>query len=189
MLAALAVGFMAAGGLSKDPDAVIQALMDRAAPLDERVRRVAPNVRRGLLCVALNVMMEARGEPEAGRLAVAWVTRTRGAERSLGPCDVVFEKLGAAQFSWTAYPIRRIVGAAVGSPMSFLDAQDIAWRVIIEDEADPTGGANHFWGHQAMPQPPAWARMAVPGNRRVIGGHTFIRIPYRRAPRAAWSQP
>jgi N-acetylmuramoyl-L-alanine amidase len=181
MLAAAVIGFMAAGSLSQNPVVVIDALLQRGVSIDPRIQRLAPAVRRSLLCVSLNVLMEARGEPNAGQIAVAWVTRTRSAERDLSPCEVVFEKMGAAQFSWSAYPIRRIVQTAAANAETFLEAQDWAWKVMVEDVADPTHGANHFWAHRSIRQPP-WARLAAPDSRVVIGGHTFIRIPHRRSP-------
>lgn len=179
MLAGLAVGFMAAGSRSQNPANVIAALAERGVAVDPRIARLPPAVRRSLLCVAMAVFMEARGEPALGQAAVAWVTRTRSAERDLTPCDTVFE---LNQYTWTSYPIRRIVAAIAASPDGFLETQDVAWRVMVDAEPDPTFGANHFWGHRAMPRPPTWARMAVSGSRRVIGGHTFIRIPPRRSP-------
>lgn len=176
MLAALVVGFMAAGNRSQDPTAVINALLARGVELDERIARLAPAVRRSLLCVALNIIMEARGEPDAGQIAVAWVTRTRSEERDLSPCDVVFEQ---SQFSWTSYPLKRIVQVAMANQETLLEAQGYAWGVLVDSIPDPTHGANQFYAHKAI-RPPAWVRQTVPASRIVIGGHTFSRIPTRR---------
>jgi hypothetical protein len=176
MLAALTVGFMAAGNRSQNPVAVIDAILARGVQLDERVARVAPNVRRSLLCTALNIVMEARGEPDAGQIAVAWVTRTRSQERDLTACDVVFEQ---SQFSWTSYPLKRIVQVASANEQTLLEAQGYAWGVLVDGIPDPTHGANQFYAH-GMIRPPAWVRQTVPSSRVVIGGHTFSRIPVRR---------
>lgn len=169
----------AAGGRSRDPDEVLKAVAARGVPSDPRLERLPARVRRGVLCTALNVLMESRGEPDAGQVAVAWVTRRRSHERSLPLCDVAFEYLGAPQFSWSAYPVRQIAATVDRSPADWLKAQDVAYRVLIEDAPDPTQGANHFWGHRVI-RPPSWARLAEPKSRKVIGGHTFIRIPPRR---------
>lgn len=176
MLAALVVGFMAAGN-RHEPTTVINAILDRGITMDERVARLAPTVRRGVMCVALNVLMEARGEPDPGQIGVAWVTRTRSEQRDLTPCDVVFE---ASQFSWTAYPLKRIVQVAAANQETLLEAQGYAWGVMVEGIPDPTGGANQFYAHKTI-RAPAWVRSTIPGSTRVIGGHTFLRIPYRRS--------
>lgn len=175
MLASLLVGFMAAGP-RHNPKAVVAAILDRGIEVDPRIERLAPPVRLSVLCVALNVLMESRGEPNAGQVAVAWVTRTRSKERDLSPCDVVFE---ASQFSWTAYPLSRIVRTAAANRETLLEAQDWAWQVMVDGVADPTKGANQFYAH-GMIRAPAWVRQAIPGSRVVIGGHTFLRIPARR---------
>jgi hypothetical protein len=174
---ALAFIFLtAAGTRTQNPVAVIGSLFDAGVPMDPRIARLDPAVRRSMLCVALNVMMEARGEPEAGQVAVAWVTRTRSKQRDLSPCDTVFERMGGAQFSWTVNSPRYIAEVVRRDPGSFLDAQDVAWSVLVQDVRDPSGGANHFYGHRAM-KPPAWTRRAVPGSKVVIGRHTFLRLP------------
>lgn len=50
-----------------------------------------------LLCLALAVFSEARGEPELGRIAVAQVVLNRMEFRELEACDVLLEK---GQFSF-----------------------------------------------------------------------------------------
>lgn len=176
---------MAAGGLSKNPTKVLDALIASGVKIDERIQRVTPVVRRNILCTAMNVLMESRGEPEKGQIAVAWVTKTRTEERNLGACDIVFEYLGAAQFSWTSYSISRIVNAALNNSAAFQDAQDVAWRVLVENEPDPTNGSNHFYAQRSI-RAPAWAKLAIPGSKIVIGGHTFLKIHPNRRP---WIAP
>jgi len=53
-----------------------------------------------LLCLALNVHFEARGEPVEGQLAVAHVTINRAKENRTDICHEVFKK---GQFSWTRH--------------------------------------------------------------------------------------
>ena len=51
------------------------------------------------LCLSLNVYHEARGEPEAGQMAVAYVTLNRATYNKQSICDTVKAE---GQFSWTA---------------------------------------------------------------------------------------
>jgi len=51
-----------------------------------------------LLCLALNIHFEARGEPIEGQIAVAHVTINRAKENQTDICHEVFKK---GQFSWT----------------------------------------------------------------------------------------
>src|SRR5688500_17063686 len=51
-----------------------------------------------LACLSLNVYPEARGEPDTGQLAVAYVTLNRARLKQMKVCDVVVEP---HQFSWT----------------------------------------------------------------------------------------
>ena len=68
--------------------------------------------RRSLMCLALNVYFEARGEPEAGQYAVAEVTMNRVASPYYpdSVCEVVYQKNWdpsrkryVAAFSWTEF--------------------------------------------------------------------------------------
>lgn len=54
-------------------------------------------VKTALLCLALTIYAEARGEPEKGQYAVAEVVMNRANERNLTVCQVINEK---GQFSW-----------------------------------------------------------------------------------------
>ena len=54
-----------------------------------------------VVCLALNIYNEARGEPEEGQLAVAYVTINRAAGKRTKICDEVFR---AKQFSWVGTP-------------------------------------------------------------------------------------
>jgi N-acetylmuramoyl-L-alanine amidase len=177
-LAGMLLWLMAAGRQPQHGAMVIDAIMASGVEIDPRIAALPISLRRSLLCVATNVLMEARGEPDAGQLAVAWVTRTRSEERDLSPCDVTFER---SQFSWTAYPPARIVRTAAANGEALLEAQSYAWDALVEGVPDPTQGANHFYAHAVVR--PAWAALALPGSRKRIGGHTFLRIVPRGAPR------
>jgi len=57
-----------------------------------------------LLCLAMNVYFEARGEPDSGQQAVAHVTLNRARENADSVCSEVYKR---NQFSWTRH-IRRV---------------------------------------------------------------------------------
>jgi N-acetylmuramoyl-L-alanine amidase len=174
--------YLAAAGLAPGSAARTAAALEGAGVrLDPRFLSVPQHERHNLMCTALNVLMESRGEPERGQMAVAWVTRTRADERDLSACQVVYER---SQFSWTVYSQKRIRSAVLGDPDGWAEAMDVAWRVMIEGERDPTAGANHFYAHRSVR--PAWAGLAAKGSRVVIGGHTFLRIGPRSTPERIW---
>ena len=56
-----------------------------------------------VVCLALTVYHEARGEPIDGQIAVAQVTMNRADQEESKVCEVVFEK---NQFSWTREVVR-----------------------------------------------------------------------------------
>jgi spore germination cell wall hydrolase CwlJ-like protein len=122
-----------------------------------------------LICLALNVYKEARGEPIAGQQAVALVTINRAKLSGRDVCDVV---MAPKQFSWTATDMRhgrlkhdkrpdtrgREWQTAVGV------ARVALWGVL----PDFTGGATHYHRHDVAP---AWGRSMRPLGR--WGNHLF----------------
>lgn len=50
-----------------------------------------------LMCLAFTIYMEARGEPEAGRVGVGLVVLNRAEKRNITPCEVIAQP---SQFSW-----------------------------------------------------------------------------------------
>jgi N-acetylmuramoyl-L-alanine amidase len=96
----------------------------------------------GILCLALNIYHEARGEIVDGQMAVAQVTLNR----TLDPrwpdniCDVVYDD---SQFSWT----RNI------RPVDDWDAFQLALNIALEAEPDPDMGT-HFHSISVSPD---WA--------------------------------
>lgn len=71
-----------------------------------------------VMCLAKNIYYEARGEPKAGKLAVAKVTLNRVASPKFPEtvCGVIYQK---HQFSWTKNHKRKIV-------------DNSAWRESLE---------------------------------------------------------
>jgi spore germination cell wall hydrolase CwlJ-like protein len=122
-----------------------------------------PNAIAELHCLALNVYHEARGEDDAGRLAVAAVTmnRVRSGAFPATVCDVVWQP---AQFSWTkdGRPDRPYeVGA-------WREAMEVATRVYEYGQSSNVGQAT-FYHHDAVS--PSWARVKRVVAR--VGRHLF----------------
>lgn len=118
-----------------------------------------------ILCLALNVHFEARGEPLAGQRAVAHVTLNRARQQKKRICDVVFEP---DQFSWT------INDPKVRDEKAWKRSLAVARRAFYSGKsADPTGGATFYHAHYVRP---SWAKqMRVVAE---IGGHVFY-VPGR----------
>lgn len=126
------------------------------------------------VCLALNDYFEARGEPLAGRLAVAKVVLNRAMDPRFPKniCSVIKQNktrtAHRCQFSWYCddrpdTPYNRT---------AWRRSLKLAAAVLIKDSsiADPTGGA--LWYHAAFVHP-KWAdNLEVSG---IVGGHIFYR--------------
>ena len=120
-----------------------------------------------IMCLALNIYHEARGEPVEGQIAVALVTYNRAIYDSRrnarnvadSICPVVYQP---RQFSWTSRPTEV--------------TDQGAWRTAIMSARhalrlrDFTGGANHF---HATHTTPYWAASMMYVGR--WGNHYFYR--------------
>lgn len=116
-------------------------------------------------CLTRNVYHEARGEPYAGKLAVAQVTWNRVQSRQWGSsvCNVVY---APAQFSWTADPSKR-----------FKSPRNADWFTSERIVSDYTQGlrvtrlddATYF--HATRLGRPQWTRHLT--KRLAIGNHVF----------------
>ena len=127
---------------------------------------------RQLTCLALNVYYEARGEPLAGKYAVAEVTMNRVVSRRFPEtvCKVVYEKrwdrlrkryVGA--FSWTEFDF---VPHPEGE--QWHQAREVAADVYFGRQPPRLNGALHY---HATYIKPSWSRGRQPIAR--IGGHVF----------------
>lgn len=111
-----------------------------------------------LLCMAMAVYHEARGEPLAGQVAVAHVVLNRVASDRY-PNDVCEVVTQPYQFSFDWNAPREVE--------AWYRAVTVAERVMAGDTVDPTGGALHY--HRDDIQV-SWTA----GKRgRVIGRHIF----------------
>lgn len=117
-----------------------------------------------LLCLALNVYYEARGESYVGREAVAHVVMNRVKHPAYPDkvCEVVYQP---KQFQWVELKLKKPHGPA------WQNAQHIARKVLDGESRDPTGGATHFhnlklkytWKHKYT-------------QTRIIGAHAFYKL-------------
>lgn len=126
-----------------------------------------------LLCIALNIYHEARGEMIPGQYAVANVTMNR-AKNDDDICRVVTQK---AQFSWTQKLVTRRGGKFVLKPagyprdeVAWVRAQRIAAYAMNNRQHDFTQGATFY---HATSVAPAW-RKAVTKTKR-MGSHIFYK--------------
>ncbi|WP_093199648.1 cell wall hydrolase [Pseudomonas yamanorum] len=114
-----------------------------------------------LLCLALNIYHEARGEPKQGQIAVGMVTMNRALWDSDAVCEVVY---APDQFSWT----RTLRNSQLKEPYAWQNARRVA-RAILEGEySDNTQGATHFHTPSVSP---AWRNELQ--RTQKIGNHIF----------------
>lgn len=137
-------------------------------------------IETALLCLALNVYHEARGEPIEGQKAVAQVTMNRAENDHKNICPVVFKPY---QFEWTN-PItttksRTDRAKAVSRLMPDVNSEEwrtakwIASRAISGKMVDIVGDADHFLNPRTVKKVPKFAREY--DKVAVIGKHTFYR--------------
>jgi hypothetical protein len=143
---------------------------------------IADRMAGDLTCLALTIYHEARGETEAGKLAVAHVVMNRARDKRFPHtvCEVVYQHAGAGnrgcEFSWTC-------DAVSDKPMntgSWQDSVRIAHAVYWRQTKDPSNGA--MWYH-ADYVTPAWA--AAFGTAQQLGRHLFYRAKNKAVVEAA----
>lgn len=116
-------------------------------------------IEAAILCLALNIYHESRGEPIDGQFAVAQVTLNRAKRKPENVCKVVNAH---SQFSWT------LTRPPVTDKLAFDHAMRVA-RLSLE-MADFTHNSDHF---HSIAVSPSWAkRMEVTGY---WGNHIFYR--------------
>ena len=108
-----------------------------------------------LACLSLNIYHEARGEPDAGQVAVAYVTLNRAHAKKMSVCDVVAEP---HQFSWTTGGIMMRVNGWTLLPhmvpkdiRALQKAVQIARLAMSRKVEDPTQGALFYHADYVSP--------------------------------------
>lgn len=151
---------------------------DRPAPQPDPVRIVTPKpsdipspkdvAARSIMCLAQDVYYEARGEPERGQIAAAYVVMNR-AQMAMGGdvCATIWQR---HQFSWTGN-MRR---PAITEMDAWTRAYQVATNVYRLRVPDPTSGADHYLNKAKLHRIPHWAR----GGHNVIqiANHTFMKL-------------
>ena len=120
-------------------------------------------VKTALMCLALNVYHEARGESDVGQKAIAHVTLNR-AEHESNICPTVYEK---GQFSWTKHKKNKKVDK---DSQDWKRAFEIAKQVLNHKTHDPTHGATHFHHPKVKPN---WRKTLKKTTK--IGNHVFYK--------------
>ena len=118
-----------------------------ALKFDTLGKEQRPDALAELHCLALNVYHEARGEAEAGRLAVAAVTlnRVRDPRFPSSICEVVWQR---KQFSWTHIAPRHHV---ITDAESWEQALVIARLFISGATISLVGDATHYHSIHVQP--------------------------------------
>lgn len=113
-----------------------------------------------VLCLALNIYHEARDQPLAGRLAVAYVTVNRARQRGMSICATVKEP---HQFSW--------VKQRPAQPHGYHWRMSIKLaRKVLKMKSIPP---MHFFHHVRVHPP--WRRSKI--YVATIGAHVFYAEP------------
>ena len=128
-----------------------------------------------LLCLALTVFQEARGEPVEGQRAVATVVLNRAKIRGMSECEVVLEK---GQFSWKpdTYMVvtRKGKGKEYRMLKSKIPVRAKGWQASLDaaryalTHADTLQNAEFFHSIHVKPH---WNKRFVKVFR--IGNHVF----------------
>lgn len=168
----LATPATASAGTTEKYQSLHSTVLERGDVIPD-IQGATEEDRNEMLCLALNIYHEARGEQERAQWAVGFVTLNRVKRAIWGQsvCAVVWAK---SQFSWTV----RSVGAMVPREVNaWKEAQRKAYMLFSGQKADdPTRGGTHFY--QARIRAP-WTRNLVDKMR--IGAHMFARLPGRRS--------
>jgi spore germination cell wall hydrolase CwlJ-like protein len=104
----------------------------RSAPIKKEMPML---IKSAILCLALNIYFESRGEHIQGQYAVAHVTLNRVKQNKSDICTEVFKK---GQFSWTRYKFK----IPDNKDESWILAQKVAHQALLSK--DNTFGATYF---------------------------------------------
>lgn len=119
-------------------------------------------LKAAVLCLALNIYHESRGEPYDGQIAVAHVTINRSKKNKTTICQEVYKK---KQFSWTRKKLVQIDK----SSKEWINAKKIAFEALRTK--DTTQGSLFFFNPKKCGHPSS----IVTNRKKVksIGNHDF----------------
>lgn len=123
-----------------------------------------------LMCLAMNVYQESRGEPILGQYAVALVTLNRAEENGTKVCTEVLKK---KQFSWTNGLVAKKSVVQAETPKdkdAWKKSMIIARTALAGKMPDFTHGATFYHERRVKPK---WRLAMV--QTKSIGNHIFYR--------------
>lgn len=127
---------------------------------------------RALDILARTIWGEARGEPQAGQIAVAYVAKNRARKPGWWGGDIISVCQARDQFScWRPTDPNRpkLLGVTTSDPV-FVNILKIARKVMAGEVADPTDGATSY---HTLDCHPGWdANLCVTAR---IGNHIFYK--------------
>lgn len=113
-----------------------------------------------LLCLAMTIYMESRGEPENGQVAVGYTVINRVEHnRSTKVCTVANSK----EYTWNKK-------AKVKDFEAFKKCKELAARILTKSIKDPTYGATHFHHKRIKPE---WRKQMI--KTLAVGHHIFYK--------------
>lgn len=114
-------------------------------------------IKAAVMCLALAIYHESRGEPEHGQYAVAEVVMNRSIQKNISVCDVIYEK---GQFS--------------GAKNWKVPKENSSWLKSLEVANNVLNGVNTNYSNGSM-----YFRVASlsPRNKQTIriGNHVFYK--------------
>lgn len=130
-----------------------------------------------ILCLALNIYHEARGEPIVGQRAVAQVTMNRAGGDPEKVCSEVFKP---KQFSWAntlTDPAK--AGERSENARKFLPTDNEAWGIakrisrnfLTGSSKDVVGSADHYFNPKKLRRKPRWSKSMTFVAK--VGDHYF----------------
>ncbi len=121
-------------------------------------------IQGAILCLAMNIYHEARGEPIKGQIAVGTVTMNRANWDVKEICPVVY---APNQFSWTSFK-KNPYGHPPHDDKSWQRARQLAKNIVDGKVKDVTYGATFFHTNNVRP---VWRHAFQ--RTVVIGNHVF----------------
>lgn len=158
------------GGLAN----VADALKKKGRILPE-LAKLHDEVMAEVVCLALNIYHEARGEEERGRLAIAQATMNRMSdERFPRTICAVLDQPG--QFSWN----HRGKTTRLGEKEAWNSAQRLALDFFKNDDHEDLVGERKFFAAKRAHSRIGWMKRAR--NKKIVGEHMYadFGIPYPR---------